>query len=257
MIRSESYQRKNSCIMHHRQEREDLAAVLRLASQQGWQSGICNHFSLVAEAEDDSPGGVLINPQGLYWSEVTASSLLLLDDAGNVIEGNGTVERSAFFIHLAIHRRLPQAKCVLHAHPPYSTALMCTEKGRLLNCHQDALKLHRRIAYDDDFGGLADDEDEGVRIAGSLGNRALLLSAHHGVTITGPTVTQAYDDFYYLESAARFQVLAESTGRPLKVMDDETADRLAPAFQQGDEQVPLHFPAAKRVLARNEPEFLA
>ena len=242
--------------MNHREAREELAGVLRLASAQGWQSGICNHFSLLVDATDEAQGGVLINPQGLYWSEVTASSLLLMDAEGNVIEGEGRVEPTAFFIHLAIHRRLPQARCVLHAHPPYSTAIMCTEGGRILNCHQDALKFHRRIAYDDDFGGLADDPAEGDRIAAALGNRPILLSAHHGITITGATVTQAYDDFYYLENAARFQILAESTGRPVKVIDDETADRMAPAFQRGDEQVPLHFPAALRRLRREQPEFM-
>jgi ribulose-5-phosphate 4-epimerase/fuculose-1-phosphate aldolase len=248
-------QNRNQYDMHHRTEREELAGVLRLAASHGWQSGICNHFSLLVDPEGDSPGGVLINPQGLYWSEVTASSLLLLDNDGTVIEGEGAVEPTAYFIHLAIHRRLPQARCVLHAHPPYSTALMCTEGGRLVNCHQDALKFHRRIAYDDDFGGLAGDAEEGDRIAASLGNRPILLSAHHGITITGPTVTRAYDDFYYLENAARFQILAESTGRKLKVIDDETADRMAPAFQKGDVQLPLHFPAALRRLRAEQPDF--
>ena len=81
----------NTDHMHHQTEREELAGVLLLAASHGWQSGICNHFSLLVDPEGDSPGGVLINPQGRYWSEVTASSLLLLDNDGKVIEGDGTV----------------------------------------------------------------------------------------------------------------------------------------------------------------------
>jgi ribulose-5-phosphate 4-epimerase/fuculose-1-phosphate aldolase len=178
----------------------------------GWQSGICNHFSLAVGQNGNAPTGILINPQGYHWSELTASSLLLMNYESEVIESEDFIEPTAFFIHMAIHSRVPTAKCVLHAHPPYSTAIMSTEDGRILNCSQDSLRFHRRIAYDDDFGGAADDKNEGNRIAGALGNKQIMLIAHHGITLTAPTTAIALDDFYYLEVAARVQILALSTG---------------------------------------------
>ena len=83
--------------VHHQAEREDLAAALRWAARLGWQSGICNHFSLAVDAtEDGGPAGILVNPQGYHWSEVTASSLLLMDEDGEVLEGDGYVEATAY-----------------------------------------------------------------------------------------------------------------------------------------------------------------
>jgi ribulose-5-phosphate 4-epimerase/fuculose-1-phosphate aldolase len=240
--------------MNHQSSRVELAAALRWAARMGWQSGICNHFSLAVD-NDDGSEGILINPQGYQWSELTASSLLLLDTSGQVVEGDGSVEDTAFFIHLAVHRSTPSARCVLHAHPPYSTAIMCTRPGRLLNCHQDSLKFHGRIAYDDNFGGIAGDEAEGNRIADSLESQPIVLMANHGVSVTGRSVWQALDDFYYLESAARFQILAQSTGTPLKIIDDAEADRLAPGFQTDQLQAQGYFESILRILDKEEPEF--
>ena len=140
--------------MNHQAHGEDLAAALRWAVRMGWQSGICNHFSLAVDQDGNAPAGVLLNPQGYHWSEIIiASSLLLMNYEGEVIEGDGFIE--------------PTAKCALHAHPPYSTAIMSTESGLILNCNQDSLRFYRRIAYGDDFGGSANDENEGSRIAGA------------------------------------------------------------------------------------------
>ena len=241
--------------MNHHEQRRQLAAGLRWAARLGWQSGICNHFSLAVDADENSQEGVLINPQGYHWSEVTASSLLLLDSQGALLEGEGTVEDTAFFIHCAIHQQIPSARCVLHAHPPHSTAIMCTKKGRLLNIHQDSLRFHKRIAYDDNFGGVAGNTSEGLRIARAMRDRPIMMMAHHGVTVTGSTVAEALDSFYYLEVAARFQILAASTGDELRVMSEETADRLAPGFQLLNEQTTGHFSAIRRILDREEPGY--
>ncbi len=241
--------------MSHQEKRRQLAAALRWAARLGWQSGICNHFSLAVDEDEDSQEGILINPQGYHWSEVTASSLLLLNSQGEILEGEGTVEDTAFFIHCAIHEQIPSARCVLHAHPPHSTAIMCTKRGRLLNIHQDSLRFHKRIAYDDDFGGVADNASEGLRIAKAMRDRPIMMMAHHGVTVAGSTVAEALDSFYYLEVAARFQILAASTGDTLRVMSEETADRLAPGFQLLNEQPTGHFAAIQRILDREEPEY--
>jgi ribulose-5-phosphate 4-epimerase/fuculose-1-phosphate aldolase len=241
--------------MNHTQQRIELTAALRWASRLGWQSGICNHFSLAVDESEDGPAGILINPQGYQWSELTASSLLLMDQAGKIIDGEGSVERTAFFIHLGIHNAEPLAKCVLHSHPPYTTAIMCTKPGRLVNCHQDSLIFHKRIAYDDNFGGIANSENEGGRIASTLASKPIVLMANHGVSVTGKSVAHALDDFYYLESAAKFQVLAQSTGNPLNIIADEDADRMASGFGTDENQIKGHMDSILRILTREEPDF--
>ena len=242
--------------MFHKESRQQLAAALRWAARLGWQSGICNHFSVAVEAQGAEPAGVLINPQGLYWSEITASSLLLINQSGEVLEGVGEVEATALHIHAAIHKEIPEARFVLHAHPPYSTAIMCTEDGRLKMCHQDSLRFYDRISYDDHFGGIANDSAEGNRIADAMAGRPIMLMAHHGITVTGADMATAMDDFYYLENAARYQILAQSSGQKLKVIDDQRAAVLAPAFQQDIGQIKGHFAAVQRILTREEPEYL-
>lgn len=236
--------------LSHRQEREDLAAALRMAARHNWQSGICNHFSLAVDANN-----FLINPEGLFWSEVRACDLLLVDKDGEVVEGDGTVERTAFFIHYHIHRSVGTARCVLHAHPRHVTAIACSQGGRLEMSHQDALRFYDRVAYDDDFNGAAITDDEGRRIASGLGNRAIMLMAHHGVTVVGPTVARAYDDFYYLEKAAEVQVTAMSMGKPLRVLTEAECRRLAPTFATPDTLAEGHFQAARRRLDREEPDY--
>jgi ribulose-5-phosphate 4-epimerase/fuculose-1-phosphate aldolase len=231
-------------------ERTQLAAVLRLGVRHGWQSGICNHFSL---AVDDRH--VLINPQGFHWSEVKASDLLLIDGDGEVVEGDGYVEPSAFFIHYHIHRVAPSARCVLHAHPRFATAIACIDGGRVEYSHQDSLRFYDRIAYDDGFNGVAHDDDEGARIAHQLGNRSIMFMAHHGITVTGSSVALAYNDFYYLEKACEFQVTAQSTGKKLRVLDDDTCRRLAPGFQESEKQYADLLAAMMRILDREEPEY--
>jgi len=231
-------------------ERTELAAALRIAERNGWQSGICNHFSLATDDEH-----VLINPQGRHWSEITATSLLLMDGDGRVVEGDGDVESSAFHIHYNIHKHVPSAKCVMHAHPRFSTALVCIQNGRLEFCHQDALRFYDRIAYDDEFNGVVHDDDEGTRIAAQLGNRSISMMANHGVTVTGASVALAYNDLYYLEKACEYQVTAASTGAPLRILDDETCRELAPAFNQSEEQFIDHFNAMVRLLDRDDPGF--
>ena len=233
------------------EQRRDLAAALRLGAMLGWQSGICNHFSFAVDDER-----FLINPQGRHWSEVTASSLLMVDRDGKVIEGDGEVETSAFYIHYNIHRNVPAARCVLHAHPRFATALTCIENGRLEYSHQDSLRFYDRIAYDDDFNGAVREDNEGERIARQLGNRSIMMMAHHGITVIGDTVGRAYNDFYYLEKACEYQVTAMSTGGRLRVLDDETCRTLAPAFMEETDQVREHFVALKRVLERDQPDYL-
>ena len=123
-------------------------------------------------------------------------------------------------------------------------------------CEQNALMFDDRIAYDDDYEGLALDDCEGDRLAAKLGNRNLLLMASHGVMAVGPTVAECFNDLFYLERAAQFQVLARSTGGELRIISKEVRNRVKQQMSVERTKVAeRHFTALKRILDREEPEY--
>lgn len=230
--------------------RADLAAALRWASRFGYGEGVCNHFSMEVPGQ---PGHFLINPQGLHWSEVTSADLVVVDAQGRKIAGRHSVEPTAFFIHGAIHRGKPAAKCVLHTHMPHATALTVIHGGRLEWVSQNSLKFYGRVAYDDAYNGLALDDAEGNRMCAQLAGADVIFLANHGVIVTGATMAAAFDDLYYLERACMLQVLAMGTGQALRVVPDTIASITARQMAQESQQAQLHFEALKRLLDRDEP----
>jgi len=237
------------------QTKVDLAAALRLAVRHGFHEGICNHFSAVVPGEEDR---FLINPWGFHWAEVRASDLVEVDSAGQPVNGKEAPEPTAFFIHYHIHRLVPHAKVVLHTHMPYATALTMLEDGRLEPTLQTSLKFYNEIAYDDDYNGLALDDSEGERIAESLkGGKRIAFLANHGVVVTGTSVAEAWDDLYYLERACQAQVIAMSTGRPMRRIPQDVAQMTHDQMHQASEraQAVRHFAANKRLLDRDEADY--
>lgn len=237
--------------------RRDLAAVFRIAAQLGLHEGTCNHFSAVAPGRPDC---YLINPFGLHFAEMRASDLLLVDDAGTVLEGSGEVEITAFHIHSQIHRANPRAVCVLHTHMPHATAITALHDGRLAMCHQNAVRFHGRIAYDHDttvgYQGLALAGEEGARMVRALGEHSVLFLRSHGPIVVGPTIAQAFDDLYYLERAAQVQVLASSMGQPLAEIEPALAARTAADFlRDAPRYARAHLDAWQRMLERDDPSW--
>lgn len=236
------------------QGRIDIAAALRWAAHLGLNEGVCNHFSL---AVPGLPDRFLLNPQGIHWAEITAADIVLVDSDGNLVEGRHRIEPTAFFIHSCVHRASPRAACVLHTHMSYALALCLLQDGRLEWCEQNALRFHGRVAYDEDYGGVALAADEGKRIAAKLGSADVLFLASHGVIVCGPNVAWAFDDLYILERACKAQVLARSTGGRLRTIPPEvcaaTARQIAGERQQSD----LFFAAIKRLLDRDQPGWSA
>ena len=109
------------------QARVHLAAAFRLANRAGWNEGIANHFSMIVPGSTDR---YLLNPRELHFSEITASNLIVVDEKGNRLAGHGQVRAVAFYLHGRLHKALPGAKCILHAHAPYSTAISLVRGGR-------------------------------------------------------------------------------------------------------------------------------
>jgi len=231
------------------QHREELAAALRLAAHFDLNEGICNHFSLALPGDAER---YLINPYGIHWSEMRPDDLVLIDGDGQVLEGAGEVEATARNIHIASHRANPRHVCVLHTHMPYATSLTMVEKGRLEWAHQTAVRYYGRIAYEDEFGGIALDASEGERLAETARQDSaidIVFLANHGIMVGGPSVAHAFDDLYYLERACRQQVLAMSMGVPLKIIPEETVRETARQFAQVFEvQAVAHLKAMRRVI---------
>ena len=237
-----------------RAARVDLAAAFRLAVRLDMHEGVCNHFSLMLPGTRDR---FLLNRFGLHWSEVSASNLLALDASGKILEGKGEFEKTAFYIHSRIHLANPNAACVLHTHMPYATALTLTVPGRLEMVEQNALRFVDDIAYDDEYNGLVVDNAEGDRLARVLGDKRVMFLANHGVIAVGKSVPEAFDLLYYLERACRLQVLALSTGRPLRPVKDAVARATyAMLLEQNTLYAEAHFGALKRLLDREEPDYV-
>ncbi len=133
----------------------------------------------------------LVNPYGLAFAEVTASSLLVCDFHGNVIDGDGKPEATAFYIHARLHKQVPRVRAAFHTHMPNATALSMVEGQPLVWAGQSALKFYGRTAVDDAYNGLALDEAEGDRIAATLGDADIVFLRNHGVMVRGPTIAEA------------------------------------------------------------------
>src|SRR5438105_4676864 len=212
-----------------RRARIDLAACHRLAARFGFNEGIDNHLTMLVPGHSDR---FYLAPFGLLWSEVKASDLLELDFSGTVVAGRGLVEDTALYIHLSVHRLVPQARCVLHTHMPHATALGMLDDPRLEMAGQNALGFHDDIAYVD-YQGLALDYAEGERLAQALGSKSVLMLRNHGVLVTAGSAAQAFERLYFLERACQAQVLALSTGRKLRIVAEAVVQAAVAQFRAG------------------------
>ena len=237
------------------QARIHLAAAYRLAVFHDFDEGIDNHFTMTVPGHDDR---YLILPFGLHWSEARANNLIEFDESGATLKGDGTVEISAQCIHAPIHR-ICGAQVVLHTHQNWAVALNMLKDNRLLPTSQTAAYYHGHIAYDDHYGGTADELDEGERLAGLLGDKHIVFMKNHGVLVVGDTVAQAYRRLYKLERVCRAQILAMSTGQPLQVLSEDIIKRVQTPHPNDRhpraERERLFFEAMMRVLDREMPGY--
>ena len=227
--------------------RLDLAAAFHLAVANNLHEAIANHFSAVL------PDGqhFLVNPFGLHFSEITASNLIVCDFNGKVVRGDDKPSASAHHIHAPIHRLVPRARVLLHTHQPYTTALTMIAGGRLEWALHTTCRFFGRVAYDNDYDGVALSDTVGERMASILGDADVLFLGNHGVITAAPTVAQAFDDLYFVERAAQTQILAMSTGQPLARLSNELIEQVAAQtryerFELG--YIERHFAAQKRLL---------
>ncbi|MCK6450154.1 MAG: class II aldolase/adducin family protein [Alphaproteobacteria bacterium] len=233
------------------QLRCDLAASFRMQARLGMNEHIGNHHSLMLPGSDTL---FLINPRGLLFQEITASKLIVCDLDGNVVRGRGELRKVAFHIHARVHLAHPQAKCVMHAHPPYLTAMSLMENGRMELSHHNDLMLYDRIVYDDEAHGPVHDNSEGDRIARVMAGKTIMVMANHGVTVVGPTVHDAFDELYMAERTCMYQMTARMAGGTLRRQPDALRRRHQGAFGEYYDSR-LHLDAWRRILDREEPDY--
>ncbi|MEO0823117.1 MAG: class II aldolase/adducin family protein [Pseudomonadota bacterium] len=221
--------------------RPALAAAFRWAARLDMHEAVANHFSLAV-----NPAGTrfLINPKHVHFSRVTASSLLEIDaEDPATLERPDAPEETAWGLHGAIHRLCPHARCAMHVHSPYATALACLADPTLPPLDQNAAMFHGHIAYDLHYGGLAlGEEAERACTAMQDPTKTILVMGNHGVMAVGETVAQTFNRLYFFERAARTYLLALASGRPLRVLDEAVATKTAAEME--DDGGPESFAVA-------------
>lgn len=237
-----------------RKLRTELAAAFRWAARLNMHEATANHFSVSVSEKSQE---FLINPRGRSFSQMRASDLVLVDaDLQHNDTLAGEVDPTAWILHSHLHRRVSQARCILHTHMPFTTALACLRDFEFLMLDQNACRFHNRIAYDRNYSGMALDATEGERVATLLGDdKSVLFLGNHGVIVIAESVAQAFDELYYLEKASQLQVIALSTGRELALIPNEIASLACKQWQEYPQVAELHFGSLMEILDSESSDF--
>jgi ribulose-5-phosphate 4-epimerase/fuculose-1-phosphate aldolase len=232
------------------QARIDLAAVFRWTARSNMHESVANHFSYAISPDGST---FLINRAGQHFSTIKASDLIVVD-ANDPDASKDAVDATALCIHGAMHRNAPGATVVLHVHSKYATALASLEDVSMPPIDQNTARFFNRVAYDDGFDGMGLG-DEAERLTTRLGNKQMMLMGNHGVMATGKDAAIAWDRLYYYERSCETLITALSTGRKLKVLSDEVAEKTAQQWDDYDVLAYQHLQAIKDILDREEPEY--
>lgn len=235
------------------QTRVELAACYRLVAMYGWDDLIFTHISAKIPGPEHQ---FLINPYGMMFEEITASSLVKINLAGEVIMKTPyPVNPAGFVIHSAVHEARPEAQCVLHLHTPEGQAVSAQKHG-LLPITQTAMIVYGELAYHD-FEGIATELEERARLARDLGNKSVMILRNHGTLTVGETVADAFLRMYFLERACKAQVLAlagnAEVGLPPQGTPEKTAQQAASTAASVGRK--LAWPGLLRKLDRLDPSF--
>ena len=195
--------------------RVQLAACYRIFAMLGWVEMIYNHITVrLPDSVAGDQKQFLINPFGLHYSEVTASNLVKIDLAGNVLDGSRhKVNPAGFTVHAAIHNGVPGAHCIMHTHTTAGVAVACT-RGGLQQTNFYTAQLHDMVAYHD-FEGITIHADEGPRLLRSMSNRQAVILRNHGLLAWGQTLPQTFAILWTLQRACDIQLATLSMGRQI------------------------------------------
>jgi len=234
--------------------RVDLAACYRLIEHYDMDDLFATHISVRAPGADDH---FLLNPYGVHFSEITASSLVKVDLNGNIVQKTDHVINPAgFVIHSAVHAARHDAKCVLHTHTVAGMAIATMEEG-LQPMFQKAMRFYDGVAYHD-FEGVAEDLDERERLVQDLGENDYLVLRNHGLLVCGPTIGQAFKEMFAMEKACKTQLaIMQAGGKVIKISDNllqHTAQQFARNRAVTKER-PSGWASMKKMLDRVNPGY--
>jgi ribulose-5-phosphate 4-epimerase/fuculose-1-phosphate aldolase len=228
------------------QMRVDLAAAFRLAAHYKWNEAVANHFSLAVSRDGKE---FLMNPRWRHFSRIRASELLRLNSNDQeTMKRPDPPDLTAWSLHGRLHAALPQARCIIHLHPTYATTVAALADPEIKPIDQNTARFFNRVAIDLGYGGMANTDAEGDRLAQLMGNKSIMMMGNHGVLICAATVAEAFDLTYYLERSCRTLVLAYQTGQKLSVLSDAVAEKTAQEWEADREQFHVHFSEMKLVL---------
>ena len=228
---------------------KDLAAVFRWTARLNMNEGIANHFSACIPNSND----FYVNGSGMHFSSIKASDMILVKQ--NMIEEikkqPELVDPTALNIHGAIHKKVPHARCILHVHSKYATALSTLKNPTLEPIDQNTMRFYNRIAIYDDFGGLGF-EEESNKMAAAIGNNRSMLLANHGILTVGETIADAFDELYYFEKACETYISALSTNKELNLVEPKIAEKQAQEWENYPINMGKQHLKAIRLILDNE-----
>lgn len=234
--------------------RVDLAAAYRLVALFKWDDLVFTHISARVPGRDNE---FLINPYGLLFDEITASSLVRIDSAGNRLDDSPfMVNPAGFTIHSAVHAARHDCQCVLHTHTLNGIAVSAQKAG-VLPLSQQSIFVLSSLGYHD-YEGVALREDEKPRLVSDLGNRSFLMLRNHGLLTVGPTIADAFLNMYLFETVCTIQVRALAGGGEwIGVSQDiiRTAGEQARQATRGVGGGALTWPGLLRRLDRLSPGY--
>ena len=232
---------------------KDLAAVFRWTARLNMNEGIANHFSVCLPNSNN----FYVNGSGLHFSSIKATDMVLVDQ--NKIEEikkkPKLVDPTALNIHSAIHRKIPHARCILHVHSKYATALSTLKDPTLKPIDQNTMRFYNRVAIFNDFGGLGF-EEESNKMAAAIGNNRSMLLANHGILTVGETVAQAFDELYYFEKACETYITALSTNKELNEVESNIAEKTAQEWENYPVNMgEQHLKEIRKILDKEDPSY--
>lgn len=244
---------RNRVSAEERAVRVDLAACYRLIALYGWDDLVFTHISARVPGPEEH---FLINPYGMLFEEITASSLVKVDLAGDkVLESPHPVNPAGFVIHSAVHEARPDVGCVLHTHTKAGVAVSAQADG-LLPISQISLFPYASLGYHD-YEGVALNDDEKPRLVADLGDNNALILRNHGLLTTGATVADAFLNMYALETACQTQIMAQSSGGALVMVPQPIVDGILAQAEVVTRGLmgQLAWPGLLRKLDRHDPSF--
>ena len=233
--------------------RVDLAACYRLIAMYGWDDLVFTHISARVPGPDEH---FLINAYGMLFEEMTASSLVKVDLAGDkVLDSPHSVNPAGFVIHSAVHEARPDVGCVLHTHTVDGVAVSA-QAGGLLPISQVSLFPYASLGYHD-YEGVALNDEEKPRLVADLGDNNALILRNHGLLTTGATIADAFLNMYALETACQTQIMAQSSGGELVMVPQPIVDGILAQAELVTKGLmgQLAWPGLLRKLDRLDPSF--